>query len=81
MKMSNRLDEATLRARYETGVAKHNRQKKQRLGETEALMMAAAIYDETMSDKRMTKVAHAAKLFCIGSAFVLPNLLFMAYAF
>ncbi len=79
--MSNKLDEATLRARYDAGVKAHNRQKKQRVGETGALMLAAAVFDETMADKRMAKAAHAAQLFCIAAAFILPNLLFILYAF
>ena len=79
--MSNRLDEATLRARYEAGVTAHNRQKQQRVGETAALMLAVEVFDDVMEDRRMAKVAHAAQLFCIGAAFVLPNVLFIAYAF
>jgi hypothetical protein len=79
--MTNRLDENTLRSRYEEGVAFHNRQKKQRLGETGALMLAVAVYDETMEDRRMAKVAQAAQLFCIGSAFLIPNILFILHGF
>lgn len=78
--MSNRLDEATLRARYEAGVRAHKRGQQQRVGETAALMMAVEAYDEAVSGRRLAKAAHAAQLFCIAAAFIIPNLLFAAYA-
>lgn len=78
--MSNRLDEATLRARYEAGVKAHKRQQQQRRGEVTALVIAVSTYDEIARNRRVEKMAHAAQLFCIAAAFVIPNLLFMAYA-
>lgn len=78
--MTNRLDEATLRARYEAGVRLHTRAKQQRQGETAALMLAVAAYDEAVARKPLARMAHAAQLFCIGAAFVIPNVLFVAYA-
>lgn len=78
--MSNRLDEATLRARYEEGVRLHRRQQQQRRGEVAALAIAVSSYDEIARTRRMEKMAHAAQLFCIAAAFIIPNLLFMAYA-
>lgn len=79
--MTNQLDTATMRARYESGVLAHNRQKQQRAGETRALMLAVEIFDNTVQDRRIAKLAHLAKLFCIASVFVLPNLLIISYAF
>ena len=78
--MSNQLDEATLRARYDAGVKAHKRQQQQRRGEVAALAIAVSSYDEIARSRRMEKMAHSAQLFCIAAAFVIPNLLFMVYA-
>ena len=43
--------------------------------------IAVSSYDEIARTRPMEKMAHNAQLFCIAAAFIIPNLLFMAYAF
>ena len=80
--MNNRLDEKTLRARYEAGVKAHTWQRQQYYAAVAAVGLVLEAYDDTASkSRRMAKAAHYAQLFCIAFAFITPNLLFMAYAF
>ncbi len=79
--MSNKLDPATLRARYEEGVKAHKGGQAQQEGEVVALSMALGAFGETVNGSSLMKRAsHAAKLFCIACAFIIPNLLMIVVA-
>ncbi|MCC1494031.1 hypothetical protein [Cognatishimia sp. F0-27] len=65
-----------LDARYQAARAalEHNRKIEQ--GQAGALFFAAMAYGDAMEENRMFQVAaHWAKLVCIASIFVIPNLL------
>jgi hypothetical protein len=79
--MTNRLDDATLRARYEAGVQAHNRIRARKIRDGAVVMGAVTVYGESVKVPRMAKLANYAQLFCIAALFVIPNLLFIAYAF
>ncbi len=71
-----------LDARYEKAKAEIERNREVEMGQAGALMFAAMAYGDTMkSTPMLVKAAHWAKLFCIASAFILPNLLFIRVAF
>ncbi|KUF10044.1 hypothetical protein [Pseudoponticoccus marisrubri] len=79
--MSNRLSEEELRARFNAAKSKIEREKQARTGETAALMLAVAAFDEERRKPRAQKAVHVAQLLCIAFAFITPNVLMMVYAF
>ncbi|SHG81250.1 hypothetical protein [Marivita hallyeonensis] len=63
-------------ARYVKARAELERSRMIENGQAGALMFAAMAYGDALEENKLFKSAsHAAKLFCIAAAFIIPNLL------
>ncbi|WP_208353928.1 hypothetical protein [Pseudaestuariivita rosea] len=81
--MQNQLDEQQRQdAVYEAAMASVRRSQRAREAGGYAVMSAAMGYGESAMGKGwFSKINHAAKLFCIAAAFIIPNALIVYLVF
>jgi hypothetical protein len=71
-----KVEQDVLEARYIRARSEIERSRLIENGQSGALLFAALAYGDVLEQNSMFKSAsHAAKLFCIASVFVIPNLL------
>ena len=75
-RMSAKTEQQALDKRYAEARADIERNRLIEKGQSGALMFAAMAYGDALEENSLFRTAsHWAKLFCIGAAFVIPNLL------
>ncbi|MCK0149788.1 hypothetical protein MWU54_07130 [Marivita sp. S6314] len=75
-RIAAKAEQDQLDARYAKARAEIERNRLIENGQSGALMFAALAYGDTLENNSLFRTAsHAAKLFCIAAAFVIPNLL------
>ncbi len=75
-RIAAKTEQEQLEARYQAARADIERSREVENGQAGALLFAAMAYGDAMEENKLFQTAsHAAKLFCIAAAFIIPNLL------
>lgn len=77
----NKLDNETLKARYDAALVQIEKGKTTRSGETTGVMLLAASFSEASDAYGLEKAAFFAKFFCINFAMIAAVLLFWQVGF
>lgn len=81
-RMAAKEERDYLDQRYAKARAEIERSRQIETGQAAALLYAAYAYGDAMEENSLFKSAsHAAKLFCIAAAFIIPNLLVVRVLF
>lgn len=78
-RIAARVEQDYLNERYAAARAEIERNRLIENGQSGALLYAAMAYGDALEENSLFKTAsHAAKLFCIAAAFIIPNLLIIS---